>query len=379
MKQQIPNNSHSVPYIQESVYSAESPEDQEGPRGIERWMRCPTPPISARFRPGGSAGAADALPTLGRTGAVVSLDKVVGIFEKVAGELGHDEEHKDYLACPFWKHNPNRYIHVKSSCTEGLGFKDIGKLTEHIKRVHCLWNGCERCRKRFNSCRMEDVDEEKRKHMANCTKLERKLTDADPEWMDEAQDAEFRPLNFQRDKGDPSHCYRKICCALWGPDYQNVFPDPYHQPGFMLSIFPWKYMQQLEQLQLQNNPEDSYQDMRQDTVTTTPTLMAQNHDPMLSQQALHHLSSAPEPFYRGQHRKDSGVWSWDYSSENQPAFTKPSMLLGSSYDDDEAEGDDPIPAQMESNYGAAGAWSNSTVPSEFSQFLDKDIEEEDFT
>ncbi|KAI1768061.1 hypothetical protein GGR53DRAFT_525212 [Hypoxylon sp. FL1150] len=32
----------------ESVYSTESLEDQEGSRGIERWMRCPTPPISAK-------------------------------------------------------------------------------------------------------------------------------------------------------------------------------------------------------------------------------------------------------------------------------------------------------------------------------------------
>ncbi|KAI0118570.1 hypothetical protein F4776DRAFT_634648 [Hypoxylon sp. NC0597] len=330
---------------------------------------------SNRDRPCGSAGAAGASPTLSRTGSMVPLDKVAEVFDKVVADLGHDEEHKEYLACPFWKHNPNRYIRVKNACTEGMGFKDIAKLTEHIKRVHCLWNGCERCRKRFYTCRMEDVDEEKRKHMANCTKPEKKLTDADPEWMDEAQDAEFRRLNFKRDKGDPSHCYRKICCALWGPDYQNFFPEPYHQPGFLLSIFPEKFKTLLQQVQV--NPEDPYQDMRQDTVTTTPALMTQNHDPMLSQRALDHLSSTPEPFYRGQHRKDSGVWSRDYSSENQPAFTKPS-LLDSSYDD-EAEEEDPTPAQMESNYGTAGAWSNSTALNGFSHLFNKEINEEDFT
>lgn len=41
--------SRSVPFYQESVYSADSPEDQEGSKGIERWMRCPTPPISVKL------------------------------------------------------------------------------------------------------------------------------------------------------------------------------------------------------------------------------------------------------------------------------------------------------------------------------------------
>lgn len=41
--------SPSIPPFQESVYSTASSEDQEGSRGIERWMRCPTPPISDKF------------------------------------------------------------------------------------------------------------------------------------------------------------------------------------------------------------------------------------------------------------------------------------------------------------------------------------------
>ncbi|KAI1444611.1 hypothetical protein F5Y02DRAFT_389325 [Annulohypoxylon stygium] len=49
MKQQVPSNSQSIPCFQESVYSAGPLEDQEGSRGIERWMRCPTPPISVRL------------------------------------------------------------------------------------------------------------------------------------------------------------------------------------------------------------------------------------------------------------------------------------------------------------------------------------------
>ncbi|KAI0835314.1 hypothetical protein F5Y06DRAFT_276646 [Hypoxylon sp. FL0890] len=330
-----------------------------------------------RRRPCGSNEAPGASSALSRRGPLVLLDKMVELFEEEITGLTQDEEHKGHLACPFWKHNPTRYVHVKNSCTEGVGFKDIGKLTEHIRRVHCLWNGCEKCRKRFNQCRLEDVREEKRKHMASCT-AEKKLTVSDSEWMDEAQDAEYQLLNFQRDKGDPSRCYEKICRALWGPDYQNEIPEPYHMPGFQLSVFRCRFMSSLKLLQMEEEPEESCQDIEQDIVTRTPTLMVPNHDPMLSQQALDHLSSTPEPFYRGQHRKDSGVWSWDHSSENQLAFTK-SMLLDSPYDDDETDDDDTTLAQMESNYGATGAWSEITVPSEFSQIeLDGDADE-DFT
>lgn len=32
------------------MYSTESLDDQEGSQGIERWMRCPTPPISAKLQ-----------------------------------------------------------------------------------------------------------------------------------------------------------------------------------------------------------------------------------------------------------------------------------------------------------------------------------------
>ncbi|KAI1414361.1 hypothetical protein F5Y13DRAFT_178982 [Hypoxylon sp. FL1857] len=373
-EQQIATNSHSITCYQESVYSTGSLEDQEGSRGIEMWMRCPTPPISARLRQSESNGALDASSTPSRKGSVVPLDEFVEVFDDEAAGLTHDE-HKDYLACPFWKHDPTRYIYVKNSCTEGVGFKDIGKLTEHIKRVHCLWNGCEKCRKRFNQCRMEEVDEEKRKHMANCTKPEKELTDSDAEWMNEVQDAEYRRLNFQRDKGNPSDSYRKICRALWGSDYQNAIPEPYHLPGFQLSVFRWRFMKRLEQLPQQKEPEESYQNMEVDTVTTTPVLMVQNHDPMLSQQALHHLSNATEPFYRGQHRKDSGVWSWDHSSENQLAFAKPTFL-DAPYDDEEAEEHDQTPAQMESNYDAAGAWTNLPPLNECSQLeLDRDFDE----
>ncbi|KAI1214548.1 uncharacterized protein F4807DRAFT_403708 [Annulohypoxylon truncatum] len=306
-----------------------------------------------RHRPCGSDGnlGASSMPNQG--GAVVLLSKVIELFDEEAHDLTHIEEHKDNLACPFWKHNPSRYLHVTSACTNRFGFKDIGKLTEHIKRVHCLWNGCERCGKRFNKYKLEQVREEKQKHMLSCTNPDKWRKDSDAEWMTEAQDEAYGQLNFQKDKGNPDQCYKKICRALWGPNYHNEIPEPYHRPGFDYSVLRWKFVKKLERLELQKRPEGSYQNARNETAISAPPLV-HNHDPMLSQQALSDLSSGPQPFYRSQNRKDSGVWSYDRSSENQLAFAKPTVL-DYAYDDGGIE-DHSAMAQM------TGAWDNFSVP-----------------
>lgn len=91
--------------------------------------------------------------------------------------------------------------------------------------MHCLRFGCENCRTRFTKSKVEEIDEEKRKHVERCKKPKVKLTDSDPEWMNETQDEEYRHLNFQRVKGHPDQCYLKICRALWG-DSQNAIAGP---------------------------------------------------------------------------------------------------------------------------------------------------------
>ncbi|KAI2465656.1 hypothetical protein F4781DRAFT_16481 [Annulohypoxylon bovei var. microspora] len=318
-----------------------------------------------RHRPCGSDGILGTSPIPGQAGALILLSEVVELFDEEAKDLVHDEEHKDNLACPFWKHNPSRYLHVQNACTNGFGFKDMGKLTEHIRRVHCLWNGCEKCGKRFNQYKLDKVPEEKQKHMMNCTDPNKWRKDLGPEWMTEAQDEAYGQLNFQKDKGHPDQCYKKICRALWGHGYQNEIPGPYHRPGFQLSVFRWGFVKKLERLQLQN--KETYQNARKETATPAPTFV-QNHDPMLSQQALHDLSSGPEPFYRSQNRKDSGVWSYDRSSENQLTFAKPT-LLDLPYDDEGVE-DSSAMSQM------TGAWSHFLVPNGNSSLeLDEDGDE----
>lgn len=93
---------------------------------------------------------------------------------------------------------------------------------EHIRRVHALRFGCEKCGLRFTKCRVEEVDDEKRRHVVHCTKPKVKLPDSEPEWMDKSQDENYRELNFQKDKGGPESCWHKICRALWGPDSKNA-------------------------------------------------------------------------------------------------------------------------------------------------------------
>ncbi|KAI1771913.1 hypothetical protein F4818DRAFT_428253 [Hypoxylon cercidicola] len=319
-------------------------------------------------RLGGNDGMSSRLSTVDEGGPLARLGDVVRLFDTKASELADDTEQKDYLACPFWKHNPARYKHVKNVCTMGKGFKDLGKLTEHIRRVHCLRFGCENCKMRFTKSRVEEVDEEKRKHMEICKTPKGKLTDSEPEWMDETQDEEYRRLNFQKDKGNPAQCYSKICRALWG-DSKNEIQGPYHTPGFQLAVLRWGFITELEQLSGQRNLEALQQ--VQETVTLAsagPALVNQHVDPTLLLQ-LDQLSGH-EPFYRGQHRKDSGVWSWDHTSENQPNLMKLPQPDFYPYDSEPAR-DSPALAQTESDY--AGTWSNIPVPDGTSPFdLDND-------
>lgn len=323
-------------------------------------------------RQGGSDGISSRLSTVEEDGPLVRLDDVIRLFDLKAAELVDDAEQKDNLACPFWKHNPARYKHVKNVCTMGKGFKDLGKLTEHIRRVHCLRFGCENCKMRFTKSRVEEVDEEKRKHMEKCKKPKVKLTDSEPEWMDETQDDEYRRLNFQKDKGNPDQCYSKICRALWG-DSQNAIQGPHHTPGFQLAVLQWDYVTSLRQLPSHGNVEAPQPRQEMATIASAaPVHFNQHVDPTFLSQL--NLLSGNEPFYRGQHKKDSGVWSWDHTSDNQTNLMKPSADF--SFDNEPAR-DSPAPAQTESDY--AGAWTNMTVLDGNSQFdfnMDVDNDEE---
>ncbi|KAI1469683.1 uncharacterized protein F4812DRAFT_457082 [Daldinia caldariorum] len=310
------------------------------------------------------------LPDIGTTAA--PLADIVTLFNSKISQLTHDEEHKEYLACPYWKHSPARYILVKSSCTDGFGFKNIGKLMEHIKRVHCLWNGCERCRKRFNQAKKEEVDAVKRTHMIYCTQSPKELTELDAEWMNKDQDEAYGQLNFQKNKANPIQCYENICRALWGEEKMEI-NEPYHHPGFQMSVLRWEFIKDLPSLCGQKSIEAPRPDAKQEVAAAVLPPSTQHIDPaFLSTQTLDDVPSAPPPFYRAQ-RRNSDIYSWDPSEATiaEPIF--PNFLY-----DDKPGGHNPEQPHNDLHYCTVGSWAGAAEPHEglFGQF-DQDADGED--
>ncbi|KXH25447.1 hypothetical protein CSIM01_09241 [Colletotrichum simmondsii] len=72
------------------------------------------------------------------------------------------------LACPLFIKNPAAFTHVRNSCTDGNIKGGIGKLIEHIKRVHLRSDKqCHHCGARFGS----KPAESKSSHSRSCTKV----------------------------------------------------------------------------------------------------------------------------------------------------------------------------------------------------------------
>ncbi|KAK1958652.1 hypothetical protein LY78DRAFT_369793 [Colletotrichum sublineola] len=72
------------------------------------------------------------------------------------------------LACPLFIRNPAAFTHVRNSCTDGNIKGGIGKLIEHIKRVHLRTDKqCHNCGVRFSS----KPGESKSSHSRICTKV----------------------------------------------------------------------------------------------------------------------------------------------------------------------------------------------------------------
>ncbi|KAK4185811.1 hypothetical protein QBC35DRAFT_296604 [Podospora australis] len=59
------------------------------------------------------------------------------------------DETEVLYACPFYKHNPTKYKHVKTCC--GPGWPSVHRVKEHVYRSHSSKNYCQRCMEHFES------------------------------------------------------------------------------------------------------------------------------------------------------------------------------------------------------------------------------------
>ncbi|KAK7914623.1 hypothetical protein PG985_012326 [Apiospora marii] len=151
----------------------------------------------------------------------------------------------DNLACPFVKHDPGRYAYVVNSCTE-TGFKDVGSLRDHIKRVHSRKYGCTECYSHRFNCGKKHLVQAKAKHQGQkeCKESREKLDDRDdasePEWMTEEQEREYETLDLRRVRLDNlKESFREIYTHLWPESKADVSTIPTHcyGPGFLVSTF----------------------------------------------------------------------------------------------------------------------------------------------
>ncbi|KAL5315647.1 hypothetical protein ACEPPN_016517 [Leptodophora sp. 'Broadleaf-Isolate-01'] len=151
------------------------------------------------------------------------------------------EQYSEYFACPFAKHCPSRYHHINNACTVPRGFKDIGKLNEHIKRIHSLQYGCLICKKRFQEAKKETIKEIKATHQnasGECTA--REFTRSDPEWLTQEQEVRFLAWEEQGSKnGSGGDKWQRIYQSIFGDEEQ--LPSPFYDyliPYYLLSADP---------------------------------------------------------------------------------------------------------------------------------------------
>ncbi|KAL0938483.1 uncharacterized protein CTRU02_205093 [Colletotrichum truncatum] len=110
--------------------------------------------------PAGWSGMKDFLMT--------ELRREMGLPQHRPHHKENVDEKSVNLACPLFIKNPAAFTHVRNSCTDGNIKGGIGKLIEHIKRVHLRSDKqCHNCGARYGS----KPAESKSSHARSCTKI----------------------------------------------------------------------------------------------------------------------------------------------------------------------------------------------------------------
>ncbi|KXX74107.1 Sal-like protein 3, partial [Madurella mycetomatis] len=136
------------------------------------------------------------------------------------GRLINDKGRR--FACPYYKHNPRRYRHIKS-CTS-TAFNTVHRVKEHITRTHRQRPSCARCHREFSN---GDTLKEHLRLQPSC-----EVSNETPihEGFDSAQEEQLK----RRGKGTQVEQWQNIYRILFDVPEKDI-PTPYYDND--ISIF----------------------------------------------------------------------------------------------------------------------------------------------
>ncbi|KAF2427684.1 hypothetical protein EJ08DRAFT_735913 [Tothia fuscella] len=125
------------------------------------------------------------------------------------------------LACPFSKHNPPRYEHVRA-CKDPLGFADPARVMEHCKKIHSSQYNCCICQKKYDGTSKAQIERSRVAHEKSECCRQQDFTR--PEFMTSEQEKIFDRSEIQ----NGSKCAEE----KWHLIYKYLFPytEQFDQP-----------------------------------------------------------------------------------------------------------------------------------------------------
>jgi len=209
-------------------------------------------------------------------------------------------KYKCYLACPFSKHDPDLYMSVNNVCTVPPGFKDIGDLNYHIKRVHSLELGCILCKSRFTQSKKrngQSKDDALKQAKLNHACEPRDFVDEDPQWMTQEQEKRLAKWKEGKAQEGGAKSWVKIYMCLFKATKKDV-PSPYYDyfiPSHLLSnsATPVMYQPPIET----SDPAPSFTQSMRRNVQATRDPGPSDQQPRLNINAFNmHRDSGEYPF-----------------------------------------------------------------------------------
>ncbi|KAF6802716.1 hypothetical protein CSOJ01_11389 [Colletotrichum sojae] len=168
---------------------------------------------------------------------MTELRREMGLPQHRPHHQDHVDEKSVNLACPLFIRNPAAFTHVRNSCTDGNIKGGIGKLIEHIKRVHLRSDKqCHNCGARYGS----KPAESKSSHARSCTKI---WSPHEPPLLTEEQHRVLESLSVRASGQSLDYKYRhKLLMKLFpGQEEWAKRVEIYHD-SYMPCLLPAQLM-----------------------------------------------------------------------------------------------------------------------------------------